>query len=238
MKITDEHTILLLNQELRASLVSFDDRYRDSVIEERGGIGIHSLTFGLNACIWEPNFAAQDKRIKLPVSSLGIMVTREQPPYPATPIKTSSFHVQDAHSQLLASASDSETPSRPWATGGAADEFGLPAIQEPSSSLESGSKPVALQAGAGREAESGMDRSRSSEHIPESLRPGPSSYTPRTSQEEERLALKSTNPFRKQHSGQSTSESVGSSTEAWGESSGRPPAPSAPPPPPPISDGM
>lgn len=173
------------------------------------------------------------------------MVTRADPPYPITPIKTSSFHIQDARGQLLPTPSDTETPSS--AAEGPADGFRGPAPPAPPSLTQPGLKatqadsflPVSLQAGAGTasaSARSSLERPKSNEHIPEILRPGPPSHniTPQSSQEGEQPAAKSTNPFhRAQQRGQQSSLQIGeSSTAAW--AAPNPPAPpSAPPPPPP-----
>lgn len=168
---------------------------------------------------------------------------------PITPLRTTgSFHVQDAHHQLIPSASDSETPDSAWAAE-ASDGLGISASQGPPSLIQPALKPpqaestlpLSLQAGAGREntsIRSSMERPRSNEHVPESLRPGPPSYTPRSSQEIERPALLSTNPFRRQHSGQSSLQGGESSAAAWSGVSGTPATPSSPPPPIPASAGM
>lgn len=165
------------------------------------------------------------------------MVTRKsspgasEPPYPVTPIKTSSFHIQDAHAQLLPSATDTETPSSAWATEGATDGLTAPVSSlEPVKAQQAAesSIPLSLQPAGGRAVESSsstMERS-SNEHIPESLRPGP-----------ERSTLKSTNPFRQQN-GQATSQGVESSAGAWDDTSERPSVLLHPARPAPTSEGM
>lgn len=100
--------------------------------------------------------------------------------------------------------------------------------------------PPSLQAGAGRHS---MERSRSREDVPESLRVGHLEHTPRSSGEMERPSISNTNPFlKKQNDAQDgSSDARESSAGAWGSAwsgapAGRPPIPTHQPPPPPVQN--
>jgi hypothetical protein len=138
-------------------------------------------------------------------------------PYPTSPVESSApaaFHIREPQHGPAHETPDAENA---WENEGL-NPYDIPP------SLRPGSK------------RSSMERPRSREDLPDSLRAGPPGYTPRSSDEMQRPQLSSTNPYLKR---QQTGSADGgeSSASAWGGFAERPPMPASAPPPPPPTKG-
>lgn len=147
---------------------------------------------------------------------------KSDPPYPATPTATGALpppsERNSRHGSPNLAAADSQSTWRP-------------------ESSERDGLTVSLRSRSGRQSMEGSHNA--AEDIPESLRVGPSAYTPRSSNEMQRPTVASTNPYlQRQQTGLSdTSNGKKIVASAWGGFAEGPAVPSSAPPPPPVRKG-